>query len=399
METEFEMRIIYFLDSFPKLSESFILNELKELDSRGHDVSVFALENPNEETEHEGISKMDLPVRYSDRPSVFDLVDLFDLDLASLNVVQSLSYERNLLHTAYHLHLGLQCAEFVRNHTGTPDVIHGHFATHTKLGARFAADIFGIPFTITGHAYEMFPRSERSTARRVFDSSDRAVAPSEYNRRFMRDELGVQTPIDTVYATTDVSEFRPDGTETDPRRILTVARLVEKKGHRYALGALRQLVDHFPGVEYRIVGKGPLRDDLESLADELGIRSNVTFLGHVPDSQLRDEYRRAAVFVLPCVVAEDGDRDVIPVVLKEAMGAETPCVSTDVAGIPELITDGENGYIVPQRDDDALADKTRELLEQPGLRTRIGKSGRQTVQDQFGIQDAVDELLSTFHNA
>lgn len=393
------MNILYYLDTFPKLSESFILNELKELDSRGHDVSVFALENPNEETEHEGISKMELSVWYSERPSIFDFFDLFDLDLVSLDVVQSMGYERNLLHTAYHLHLGLQCVEFVREHNVAPDIIHGHFATHTKLGARYAADILGIPFTITGHAYEMFPRSERSKARRVFNSSDRAVAPSEYNKRFMRDELGVQTPIDIVYATTDVSEFEPDGTETEPQRILTVARLVEKKGHRYALRAVRQLVNQFPGMEYRIVGKGPLRDDLESLADELGIRSNVTFLGHVSDSQLRDEYRRAAVFVLPCVVAENGDRDVIPVVLKEAMGAETPCVSTDVAGIPELITDGENGYIVPQRDDEALADTILELLEQSVLRTRIGKSGRQTVQDQFRIQDAVDKLLSTFHKA
>lgn len=393
------MRITYFIDSFPKLSESFILNELKELDSRGHDISVFALENPNEETEHEGISEMDVSVRYSDRPGIPDLVDLFDSDLASLDVIRSIGSERNPLHTAYHLHLGLQCTEFVREQAGTPDVIHGHFATHPKLGARFAADILGVPFTVTGHAYEMFPRSERSTARRVFESSDRAVAPSQYNKQFMIDELGVETPIDVVYATTDVSEFEPDGTETEPNRLLTVARLVEKKGHKYALRAVRRLVDQYPEIEYRIVGKGPLKGDLESLADELGIRDNVTFLGHVSDSQLRNEYRSAAVFVLPCVIAEDGDRDVIPVVLKEAMGAETPCVSTDVAGIPELITDGENGRIVPQRSEDALAGAVLELLEQPDQRTRMGEFGRQTVQDQFRIQDAVDELLRTFGNA
>lgn len=393
------MRITYFLDSFPKISESFILNELKELDSRGHDIYVFALENPNEEMEHEGISEMDVSVRYSVRPKVSNLLDLLDSDLASLDVLQSSRFERNPLYTAYHLHLGLQCAAFVRGQTGTPDVIHGHFATHTKLGGRFAADILGIPFTITGHAYEMFPHSERSTARRVFESGDRAVAPSEYNKRFMQDELDVQTPIDVVYATTDVSEFKPDGTETESNRILTVARLVEKKGHKYALQAVRQLADQYPEIEYRIVGKGPLKEDLESLANELDIRDNVTFLGHVSDSQLRDEYRQAAVFVLPCVIAEDGDRDVIPVVLKEAMGAETPCVSTNVAGIPELITDRENGCIVPQRSEDALAEAVLELLERPEKRTRMGKSGRQTVQDQFRIQDAVDELLRTFDNA
>lgn len=393
------MKIIYFLDAFPKLSESFILNELKELDNRGHDVSVFALENPNEETEHEGISEMDVYVRYLNRPSVSDLMHLFDSNLASLDVLRSVKFERNPVYAAYHLHLGLQCTEFVREEAGAPDVIHGHFATHTKLGARFAADILSIPFTVTGHAYEMFPRSERSTARRVFESSDRAVAPSEYNKRFMQDELEVQTPIDVVYATTDVSEFEPDGTETEPYRLLTVARLVEKKGHRYALRAVKQLADQYPNVEYRIVGKGPLNDDLQSLVDELGIKDNVTFLGHISDSELRDEYRRAAVFILPCVVAEDGDRDVIPVVLKEAMGAETPCVSTDVAGIPELITDGENGCIVPQRNEDALAETILKLLERPDQRRRMGRSGRQTVQDQFGIQDAVDELLSTFNNA
>lgn len=393
------MNIIYYLDIFPKLSESFILNEIKELNSRGHNVFVFALEDANEETEHDGISKMELPVRYSNCPSMSNLVDLFDLDLASLDVIQSLSYERNLFHVAYHVHLGLQCVEFARENTDAPDLIHGHFATHTKLGARFAADVLGIHFTLTGHAYEMFPRSERSTARRVFESSDRAIAPSEYNKQFMQDELKINTPIDIVYATTDVSDFYPDGTKIDPYRILTVARLVEKKGHRYALRAVKKLVDQFPNIEYRIVGKGPLKHDLESIADELGIQSNVIFLGHVSDSQLRDEYRRAAVFVLPCVVAEDGDRDVIPVVLKEAMAMETPCVSTDVAGIPELITDGENGCIVPQRSEDVLTETIRGLLERPDQRRRIGKSGRRTVQDQFGIQDAVDELLKTFSNA
>jgi len=245
----------------------------------------------------------------------------------------------------------------------------------------------------------MFPHSERSTARRVFESSDRAIAPSEYNKQFMQNELKIRTPIDIVYATTDVSDFEPDGTEIDSYQILTVARLVEKKGHRYALRAVEQLVDQFPDIEYRIVGKGPLKNDLKSLVDELGIQSNVTFLGHISDSQLRDEYRRAAVFILPCIIAEDGDRDVIPVVLKEAMATETPCVSTEVAGIPELITDGENGCIVPQRSEDALAETISELLERPDQRRRIGKSGRQTVQDQFGIQDAVDELLRTFNNA
>jgi glycosyltransferase involved in cell wall biosynthesis len=159
------------------------------------------------------------------------------------------------------------------------------------------------------------------------------------------------------------------------------------------------LVDQLPDIEYRIVGKGPLKHDLEILADELGIRSNISFLGHVSDSQLRDEYRRAAVFVLPCVVAEDGDRDVIPVVLKEAMATETPCVSTDVAVIPELITDGKNGCIVPQRNEDELGESIFGLLERPDQRRRMGRSGRQTVQDRFGIQDAVDELLNTFNSA
>jgi glycosyltransferase involved in cell wall biosynthesis len=134
------------------------------------------------------------------------------------------------------------------------------------------------------------------------------------------------------------------------------------------------------------------------MGKEYDIEDHVEFLGNVSDEQLKKELSEASVFVLPCVIAEDGDRDAMPVVLKEAMASETACVSTTVSAIPELITDGYDGLLVPEKEPDELASAIQELLENPERTKNIAENGRETVHDKFDISESVDTLTEVFES-
>jgi glycosyltransferase involved in cell wall biosynthesis len=121
-------------------------------------------------------------------------------------------------------------------------------------------------------------------------------------------------------------------------------------------------------------------------------------LGHVSDERLKKELSEASVFVLPCVIAEDGDRDAMPVVLKEAMASETACVSTTVSTIPQLITDGHDGLLVPEKELDGLASAIQELLDDRKKRKNIAENGRETVHTKFDISESVDTLTEVFES-
>lgn len=391
------MNVLYYLDDYPKLSESFILNEITELVERGHNVSVFALNDPEEDVSHSESDAIQIETYYAEKPGYLEITDIIDIRIKNVGVQEFITTESGPKSAAYHLHLALQCIDFAMSLPYEVDVIHGHFATHPKLGGRYAANYLDLPFTVTAHAYEIFRHDKRNTAKQVLSTVDKVIVPSEYNEKFLRGTVGVDNSFDVVYATTSTESFTP--TDNDhSKRLLTVARLVEKKGYKYSLRAVSRLIDEYPDIEYHIIGKGALKDDLLELTEQLGISENVSFLGHVPDSRLHRELDEAAIFVLPCVIAENGDRDVIPVVLKEAMAMETPCISTPVSGIPEMISNGENGILVPERNSEELARTIVDLIENPQRRQKLGVAGRETVTEEFTIESAVDDLVAVFEN-
>jgi glycosyltransferase involved in cell wall biosynthesis len=161
---------------------------------------------------------------------------------------------------------------------------------------------------------------------------------------------------------------------------------------------VNKLIKHGYNVEYHIVGTGEKKERLQQQVKEHGIEDHVEFLGHVSDERLQKELSEAAVFILPCIIAEDGDRDAMPVVLKEAMASETACVSTTVSAIPELITDGHDGLLVPEKEPDGLASAIQELLNNPEKRKALAAHGRETVYNNFDISESVDTLIEIFES-
>jgi glycosyltransferase involved in cell wall biosynthesis len=213
----------------------------------------------------------------------------------------------------------------------------------------------------------------------------------------LREEIGVDTEMTVVPATTSVDKFEPsDGCV--PGRLLSIARLVEKKGHEYAIDAVAQLVSQGYDVGYHIVGTGEREEFLHERVCERGVEDHVEFLGHVSDERLEAELLEAELFVLPCVIALDGDRDVAPVALKEAMATQTACVSTSISAIPELIADGRDGILVEPNDSEALTDAISSLLDNPSRREEIAANGRETVENKFDISQSVDQLVDIFQS-
>ncbi len=180
-------------------------------------------------------------------------------------------------------------------------------------------------------------------------------------------------------------------------RILTVGRLVEKKGMPYLLRACRLLIDQGYDFTCCIVGEGPLRPDLEQAIRELALADQVELLGAQPHERVVELYQQATIMTLPCIVGQDGDRDGIPNVLVESLYMGVPIVSTTVSGIPELITSEVNGLLVPPNDSVALAAALGCLLDDPALCDRLARAGRQMVLEQFEMRQNVTHLIDLLY--
>ena len=177
---------------------------------------------------------------------------------------------------------------------------------------------------------------------------------------------------------------------SEPVRLVSVCRFVEKKGISYALQALPKVVEHFPNLTYTLIGDGPLRAELEAEVARLGLTGHVEFLGSQPNEVVFETLQQAHVFLAPSVTAANGDMEGIPVVIMEAMAQGTPVLSTVHSGIPELVEHGVSGYLAPERDSDAISEGLRELLSSNEKLESVSKEARAKVEREFN-NDLLDE--------
>lgn len=182
----------------------------------------------------------------------------------------------------------------------------------------------------------------------------------------------------------------------EPVRLVTICRLVEKKGVEYGIRAAARLTAEGRRVRYAIVGDGPLRDDLERLARELQLGETVTFLGAQEHDAVLAALQNSHIALAPSVTGRDGDQEGIPVSLMEAMATGMPVVSTTHSGIPELVQDGVSGLLVPERDDTALAAALARLIDRPAAWPDMGRAGRRQVLEHFDIATLNDRLVERF---
>lgn len=283
--------------------------------------------------------------------------------------------------------------------------LHAHFCHTATTVAMFASGLCGLPFSFTAHAKDIY-REDMNPGDLLAVKMRRArfvVTCTGANQQYLARLNKSSTPVYKIYHGLDLSLFSPAehsrnaARQSQPPLILSVGRLVEKKGFSYLIEACRRLKDRGCDFQCRIVGgAGSEAEKLRQLIERLQLTDRVTLEPAVTQEQLRLIYQQADLFALPCQVLDNGDRDGIPNVLVEAMAMKLPVVSTDISGIPELIIHRQNGWLVPQKDAAALAAALEELLHNPGLRAELATQARATVVQHFDATVNVLQLKRLF---
>lgn len=254
--------------------------------------------------------------------------------------------------------------------------MHAHFAAGAALDAMRLGRLLGLPYSVTAHAYDVF-REERNL-REKLERAAFATSVCHYTVSHLRGLVSPEAAerIHEVRMGIDGDRFRRSRPQAAARRLVAVGRLVEKKGFRHLLEAVALLESTTPIEGLTIVGDGPLASELRSRARELGIEPKVEFAGTCEHDQVRSHMEGADLLVMPSVVASDGDRDSLPVVVEEALALEIPVVASDLGGLPEVVRP-EFGRLVPPGDASAIADAIAELLSLPAeRRAEMGRAGR-----------------------
>jgi colanic acid/amylovoran biosynthesis glycosyltransferase len=401
MSRDAPRRIGYVVKRYPRYSETFIVAEIAAHEAAGLEVEIFSLRPPKDTHFQEAIARVRAPVHYLHTEGVKAASHLWaalqDAAAALPGFWSELEAARGEDALAVHHAAVLACA--VRR--TAIEHLHAHFAVTTATVARLASRFAKVPYTFTAHAKDIFHASVRPEAlRRNLSEAAATITVSDYNRDYLVQTYGpAAARTHRVYNGIDLQQFAYVSPERRPPRIAAVGRLVEKKGFADLVEACALLRDRGLACRCEIVGTGPLELALRALIQRCGVEDRVQLLGLRPRSEVVAHIRDAAVFAAPCVIGSDGDRDGLPTVLLEAMALGTPCVSTDVTGIPELLQRDASGLVVPQHDPAALAAALERLLTDPALRVRLATCARHRVEAEFDIRRTAGQLRAVFREA
>ncbi len=399
-------RLVYVLGSFPSLSETFILREILELEERGLRLSLLSLE-PGDEVVHERAAE--LAERVVQRPRPLSLRSILGLVVAAIihpfGFVGALLYMLGCIFrtpraTGELLRSFVAAAFFTCALRGTrPRHIHAHFATMPATVGLLLAQMLETTFSFAAHANDIFTGDAILIDRKIREAEFVPVctqAGIEHLR--LLHPVSSTGRLHLVYHGVDVAELTPAPHDLvgDPSLILSVGRLVEKKGFPVLLRAAALLRKQGVDFRLRIVGSGPDEADLKRLAVGLALEDYVQFVGPLPHEELIPLFREADLFVLASVVASDGDRDGLPNVLLEALALGVPAIGTRVSAIPELIEHEETGLLAKPGDPSDLAEQMERLLFDEQLRAKVIEQGRDEVVTRFDLKTNVGLLAELF---
>jgi colanic acid/amylovoran biosynthesis glycosyltransferase len=426
------LRIAIFVNAFPVTSETFILRQVCGLLDLGHEVHIFANTRGEMSPLHECITThrllertswvegppaslvWEMPVRPVSGetwlPGAEKAVRNLDRIAAAFPVLQQCATSRpDLTRLILNVHeygyrarswSGAYRLAALLNHTGF-DVLHAHFGPVASSFC-FARELFEAPLVVSFHGYDFttIPRKEGAdTYSRLWPAADRVLANSDYTQQRLLALGCPASKLNVLPVGLDPSAypFREKRTEANPVKLLTVARLVEIKGHEYVLRALASLKREV-NFRYDIVGDGPLRSKLAALARELGINDFVYFHGSQTEASVRDFFSQAHLFVLTSVNVS-GDAEGQGLVLQEAQAAGLPVIATRHGAFPEGIAPANAHFLVPERDVAALAQTLRGAIANHAEWPSIGRAGRVFVEQRYNIQRLNCELIDVYREA
>lgn len=398
-------KIVYILDEFPKLSETFIFREILGLKKVNVDLEIISMKSPVKKlipSELADIVKTTIyiPPLCSIKVLVVHLYFLLKNPIKYLYIFSYLLIRnyRNLrlfIRTIYHFGVGIYLSKIVK--TKGIKHIHAHLASGPTTVALVISKTLNLPFSFTAHAIDIY--ADSIILEEKLKQSKFVVTCTHFNKKYLL-SLCKDIPeekINMIYHGIPINKFNiNERKEEKELLILSVGRLVEKKGFPYLIEACKTLIDKKYEFKCIIVGNGVMYEELNKLIQNYNLEKTIILNKELPFDEIMKLYKKASIFVLPCIIASNNDRDGIPNTILEAMAFSIPVVSTRISGIPEVIEDMKTGLLIKEKDKEALTSAIELLIKDKTLRDRLGKNGRVKIIENFDIEKNTNELVRLF---
>ncbi|MGF1455845.1 MAG: glycosyltransferase family 4 protein [Alphaproteobacteria bacterium] len=395
------------LKGYPRLSETFIAQEIEGLEARGADFVIISLRHSTDTARHPVHGRIKAPVLYLPEYLHHEPLRVLRAAGSALSRARLWRTVRAWLKdlardpTRNRIRRFGQALVLAAEASRQMSHLHAHFLHTPSSVARYASLLLNLPWSVSAHAVDIWTTPDWEIRSKLAGARFAVTCT-----RIGRDHLARLAPrhgarVHLAYHGLDWRDVpaappprnRPaDGTDPDhPVRLITVARAVEKKG----LDGLLRALAHLPAGRawtWTLIGGGPLAGALRRQAAAAGLAERITWMGAQPREVVFDALRRADLFILPSRIGRDGNRDGLPNVLMEAMSQGLTCLSSEVSAIPELITHGETGWLVPPGNDPALAEALEHLASRPDLRQRLGTAGQAHVRTHFGAETGLSTV-------
>gem|GEM_PF-337157 len=410
------MRLGYLYSRYPVISQTFCDAEMLALERRGMELVIGSIYPPLASLRHEHIAALRAPIHYAPPQQILMIWEKnAKTDPSS---PPRIKWPEKLVQQHEQKYgPGVKAELRARNALYFADFfarngvhhVHVHFANRAAHTALFLKEISAIPFSVTAHGQDfMKDLGSDDLLREICAAAEFVAAETDYSRDLLRQRCpDSAAKIQRVYNGIDLELFPCDSSterggyssQNKVPRILSVGRLVAFKGFEDLIHACAELAHRGYDFVCEIIGDGPLRDTLQAKIEQLDLSSRVNLLGSLSQKTVLERLRAADIFALASTTDAQGATDVFPTVILEAMASARPVVSTHLAGIPELVVQGETGILVSPGDSSALANALEQLLHDPDLRLRYGRAARQRIERHFQIENTVAPLVEMFERS
>jgi colanic acid/amylovoran biosynthesis glycosyltransferase len=409
------MKIAFIVRQFPALSETFILHQITGLLDRGHEVDIYAYSSRNDPVIHADVEKYNLLKRtdymtgYVSMPKNklyrlikgmgYVAINLPKEPMAVLNSLNFLKFGKD----ATSLRMLYRITPFLNK--GPYDIVHCHFGPMGRI-AIILKSIGAIRTKIvtTFYGADISSYIQRNGTRiydNLFAQGNLFLCVSEQMKRILL-KLGCEEHKIIIHRLgvpiNELNSFTIKPKANHNFKLITVARLAEKKGLQYGIQSVAQLLRKYPTIEYKIAGDGPLKSNLQNLIGDLKASNNIKLLGWKTKEQIIELLQDSDILLAPSVTSQSGDCEGIPVAILEALERGLPVLSTLHSGIPEAVQNGESGFLVPEGDIDALTQKLEYLIEHPELWAEMGRKGRSYIKEHYDIIKLTDRLIGIYQS-
>ncbi|MGI8438450.1 MAG: glycosyltransferase [Chthoniobacterales bacterium] len=386
-------RLAYLFERFPSFGQTFCYREVQELLRQGVDVDIFSIRRPVSEPAQDWDPEVVRRVHYL--PEELALVSEIDqagrrggLPQAAIRGLREWGRQTDFLRLYQAAYVG----ERLRRLGVTR--VHAHFAGMAARTCYWIREFFGIDYSLTAHANDIFaPREFKIGLGEMFHRAAAVITVSDFSFAQLRERFPVSgEKVHRIYNGVELRRFTPARFDSEPPLLLAVGRLIEKKGFADLVSACAMLRDRGRAFHCEIAGEGPLQPALAAQIENANLQSVVRLSGPLSQTEVAARMTAARVFALPSVIDAEGGMDNLPTVIMEAMASGLPVVSTTLAGIPEMVEHRVTGELIPPRDPTALADALERLLCAPEEARRWGENGRAAAAQKFSLERNVGAL-------